>query len=329
MEPYQLLEQELKKWISWGEPVVCSSGTAALHLALEALHLPPGSLVAVPEFTMVACARAVVLAGLKPVFVDCGDDLLMRPELLERLPRDTRAVMAVHIYGRQCNMEAIHQVAAKRGLYIIEDMAEIHGIAPHPETDAACWSFYKNKIVHGEEGGAIAFQTQALADKARKLRNLGFTDAHDFTHCPRGHNYRLANLLAKPILESLSHFQDNLVQRNRVVDYYNQWVPEKWQMPTRQAPWVYDLRISKLTADQQDRIVQRLNSIGIQARHGFKPMSYLREFRSRYHHLNAWRLSQEVMYLPISPGLPEQQVILNASTLIDAYRTSLGPSPIT
>src|SRR5690348_570082 len=105
MEPYEQLEVEFAEWAGVANTVACSSGTSALQLALTALRLPPGSRVLVPEFTMVACARAVVMAGLVPVFVDCDDEGLidvtqLYQRCLDELPD---AVMAVHVYGRQCD----------------------------------------------------------------------------------------------------------------------------------------------------------------------------------------------------------------------------------
>ncbi|MCK9570792.1 DegT/DnrJ/EryC1/StrS family aminotransferase, partial [Candidatus Pacearchaeota archaeon] len=186
MEPYQELEFRFGEWIGNPNTVACSSGTAALHLALEALQLPIHSCVMVPEFTMVACARAVTMAGLHPIFIDCGDDLLLDTKVMQsKTVRHQSAIMPVHIYGRRCSMKAIIDHAKTNNLAVVEDMAEIHGVNPHPESDAACWSFYKNKIVHGEEGGMVAFKEAKHADKARQLRSLGFTQAHDFAHIPR------------------------------------------------------------------------------------------------------------------------------------------------
>lgn len=89
MEAYQRLEKEWAEFngLDSAGMVACSSGTAALHLALEAFRLPPGSEVLVPDYTMVACPRAVAMAGLTPVFVDCDKRLLMDLQLLEKLLR--------------------------------------------------------------------------------------------------------------------------------------------------------------------------------------------------------------------------------------------------
>lgn len=89
MEAYESLEQEFAQWqgLDPRGMVACSSGTAALHLALEALQLPQGSQVIVPDYSMIACPRAVVLADLRPVFVDCDEQLLMDLKKLDEILR--------------------------------------------------------------------------------------------------------------------------------------------------------------------------------------------------------------------------------------------------
>lgn len=307
MEAYQQLEYDLARWSGWDHVVACSSGTAALHLALETMRLPPGSQVIVPNLTMVACARAVSLAGLTPVFADCRDDLLVDPKAVERaITEQTSAVMAVHVYGRPCDMSALSDLAGKHGLKLIEDLAEAHGLPPYPTTDAACWSFYKNKIVCGEEGGAVAFRDPKQAEYARCLRSLGFTPAHDFCHVPRGHNYRMSNLHARPIIQSLLDLRDNVWHRRQAEGCYDRACPPEWRMPPRVAPWVYDFRVRWLTGAQQTRVVRALHAAGVAARHCFKPMNELDEYlRCRavqadpFGHPRAGRLSREVVYLPL------------------------------
>lgn len=303
MEAYQELEHELAKWINYSPEnvVACSSGTAALHLALESLELPLGSKVIVPDLTMVACPRAVTMAGLKPVFVDCDERLLMDPGTIPGI--DYQVIMPVHIYGRQCSMGRIVDWAGRMNAYIVEDLAEGHGIQPHPETDAACWSFYRNKIIAGEEGGAIAFKDPSRAKLARCLRSLGFTDNHDFVHVPRGHNYRMSNAHARLILKSLSALPTNMADRRKQVELYDRYCPDEWRMPPRDVPWVYDLRIPGISHQLQDRIVKDLQEKGIAARHCFKPMSAQEEYCGKDVPVgpHAFLASREVLYLPLTP----------------------------
>lgn len=321
LQPYEVLERRLANWAGYSDPklvVACSSGTAALHLALESMDLQEGMEVLLPDFTMVACARAVTLAGLIPVFVPCGDDLLVTPEILARVIRQrqdqynyrgTCAAMMVHVYGRECDMAGIHRVLEEHfsdALMVIEDLAEAHGVTPHHLTDAACWSFYKNKVVAGEEGGAVAFKSTVHAERGRKLRSLGFTDDHDFTHIPRGHNYRMSNAHASLVLSSLDRYGFNLGKRMLIEHWYNTLCPVEWKMPPRDVPWVYDLRIRGMSADLQNRLVKGLNENGIPARHGFKPMSSQPEYRGKLVYVGnsadmTAAYSKEVIYLPINP----------------------------
>jgi dTDP-4-amino-4,6-dideoxygalactose transaminase len=328
MQPHEQLEHEFGEWAGVKNVVACSSGTAALHLALEALELPRGAKVLVPDFTMVACARAVTLAGLVPVFVDCGEDMLISIDQLEqavyKLNGEAHAIMPVHVYGRRCHMAAIYQLASRFDLYVVEDMAEAHGVPVHPGTDAACWSFYKNKIVAGEEGGAVSFQTTTAAKLARSLRSLGFGDSQDYQHTPRGHNYRLASCLAEKVLKSLGDFGEGGIlgepgrtpidYRRKVEQCYNDWFPTEWKLPHRDAPWVYDIRIPGLHKYQQDMLVEGLNKEGIAARHAFKPMSSQREysgcevFREKRSRGVADVVSQEVIYYPLGSGTTPEMV---------------------
>jgi perosamine synthetase len=352
MEAYEELELELCKWCgvcnnhaSESNMVVCSSGTAALHLALESLMLPEGSGVIIPDFTMIACARAVTLAGLVPIMVDVDDALLMDLDDVDDACKEIgpyahpiSAIMAVHTYGRRVDMEALHMLAQKYSLCVVEDLAECHGVRPHPETHAACWSFYRNKIVHGEEGGAILFagdlesgrSPRELAARARCLRSLGFTGAHDFTHVPRGHNYRLSNTHARLIQDSLAKVSMSLGKRRLIASIYDAHTPLEWRMPNRDVVWVYDLHIPGMVRETQDRVVRSLQERGVQARHGFKPISGQEEYRTlpasgsvsggassprtpylyssclREHGVSiADRMSREVIYLPVQPNVPD------------------------
>jgi len=311
VEPYQKLEREFGNWAGFPQQnmVACSSGTAALHLALAALGLPKRSRVLVPEFTMIACARAVTLAGMEPVFIDCDDRLLLdieRTEFAARYHPNVQAIMAVHIYGRQCDMDRIAQIQSRLGTYVVEDLAEAHGIPVHPTTDAACWSFYRNKIIAGEEGGMVAFRLAIHAEVARSLRCMGFDKRHDFRHVPGGMNYRLANLLAEPILQSLSQVENNLNHRRDIEATYDAATPAAWRMPRRDVVWVYDLRLPGASAADQNRAISALQAEGIAARHGFKPMTSQSEYKQKnYQCLRAYRYSQEVLYLPVVPQIDQ------------------------
>lgn len=274
---------------------------------------------------MVACARAVSLAGFKPVFCDCGEDKnLDADSMIGVMRKNTVAVLCTHVYGRRCNMESVHQTIQTwyPEVLVVEDLSEAHGIQPHPDTAAACWSFYRNKVVSGEEGGAVVFNKrhQDKNQVARELRCLGFNESQDYLHRPRGHNYRLANLLAEPIRQSLREYYENLHKREQVVCWYDEYCPDEWKQGQREVPWVYDIRIRELEEEQLDRLVFQLKTWGIAARHGFKPMTLQKEYEhlgmSLHQQGRAYTLKNEILTLPINPQITEEECKLAFDTIL-------------
>lgn len=331
MQAFERLEVEFARWNGLDPEgmVACSSGTAALHLALEAMELPLGSEIVTSDFNMIAVPRAIALAGHVPTFVDCDERLLMNDRLVPiGDPPHPAALLYVHIYGRACkvpdHVNAFHRVR------IIEDLAEAHGVKPERGTDAACWSFFRNKIVHGSEGGAVWFRDPKHAALARQLRCLGFTERHDFNHVPRGHNYRMSNEHAQLIRLSLLDADENLERRREIEGWYEDRCPRQWKMPARDVVWVYDLRLP--WGGHLDAAVAACRAEGIEARHSFKPMHKQEEFKGcRFVH--KWRsvltgdgerevpnvslAYTRVMYLPVQPGVTTRESVDRAFDVIE------------
>lgn len=311
MQVFERLEKEWGEYVGMDHVVGCSSGTAALHLAIEALKLPLGSRVGVPSLSMIAVPRAVVLAGHIPVPIPCRDDLNIDPT---SIPRDVDALVVVHTYGRRCDMDAVFSYTS---VLVIEDLAEAHTIMPDRRSFAACWSFYQNKIVAGEEGGAVGFNKEVHESSitlCRSLRCLGFTEDHDFWHRPRGHNYRLSNSHAQLILDSLHDIEWNVDTRNRLIEICDTLVDDDLKMPVRQSPWVYDVKTPWVkTWEGQTQLVKQLQTLIPGVRHCFKPVWVQEEFNflitdtipsltySKDQAVNDCRRSQQTIYLPLYP----------------------------
>ena len=114
MDAYRQLEVEYAKHLDVSKCVSVNTGTAALHVALEALQLPEGSKVIVPDFTMYASALAVYYARLTPIFVDCDEDLLIDLDAVEKvIDENTKVLMITHIYGRVVDMDRVMNQIAK------------------------------------------------------------------------------------------------------------------------------------------------------------------------------------------------------------------------
>lgn len=311
VEPYEELEMKFKEWsqIPHGHPVACSSGTAALHLALEACQFPPGSQVIIPEFTMIAVARAVVAAGLVPVPVDIRRDSMdetwtIDPQQIDdKITEKTVAIIACHIYGRLCDMPALMAICQENGLTLIEDAAEAPIPGKNGYAHISCWSFYKNKIIAGEEGGMVMFMDSDKAALAASLRCQGFTEDHDFRHIPRGMNYRMPNAQAKLILTDLEHYTENVEARRVMERWMEQCLPKPpLCYPNRKAravPWVFDFATMVLN-EYQDELVKFCRARSVPLRHSFKPISSQPEFIGHYKHLESYAIANQWVYLPLS-----------------------------
>lgn len=306
MDNYKLLEKHYASYIGTQYGVAVNTGTAALHLALAALGIGPGDEVIVPEFTMIACAWAVTYTGAKPVFVDCGDDLLIDAAKIEaKITKKTKAIMPVHIYGRVCDMGAIMKIAKAHGLRVIEDCCEAQGAMwknkPVGSFDIGCFSFYINKIIPAQEGGFITTNDKTLYLKAQDLKSMAFGAEHNYLHSEIGFNYRMTESQANMALYSLDKVNAFQMKRKEIEGWYDKHINPAYKREKRQVVWVYDI-----DHPHKDALVKFLNEGGIAARHGFKPMSMQPMYLKKGHtKLKAYEHSKKVCYLPVNPLMTE------------------------
>ena len=298
---FEILEQEFAKYNNVNGCVAVNTGTAALHVALEALQLPPNSEVIIPQYTMIATAWAVYYSRLTPRFVDCETDLLININQIENeINSNTKVIMITHVYGRVVNMDAIMKIANKYNLRVIEDAAEAHGCMWNNKKvgsyDIGCFSFYRNKIIHGEEGGAVISNDLDYLNIVKDMKSMSFGTKHDYSHQTIGFNYRMTNSQAQLILNSLYNVDTNIKIRRENQKIYNSMIDPIYHMPDCDVPWVYDIHVPN------NNIVRKLNSLGIAARYGFKPVSISSPFNSNINTTNSLKLSKHIMYLPVGPN---------------------------
>lgn len=289
-----------KNWMTFG--VSCNSGTNAIYLALKALSIGPGDEVIVPEYTMIATAWAVSYTGATPVFVDCTDDLTMDWYKAEHaITEKTKAIINVYIYGRGNCFPKNPLCQIPKDIPIIEDMAEGHGIKP--QGDIACYSFYGNKILTTGEGGMCITNNEELADEMRSLSNMYMDEKRTYLHPKQGHNFRMTNLQAAVGLGQVMRSEEIIAKRELIQCWYDENLPEHVKMPRRDVLWFYDIQ-----TDHQEELKAYLEEWGIPSRYGFKPMSMQPQYLGEYEHLNAYKWSKRILYLPTWTDMTEADV---------------------
>jgi perosamine synthetase len=222
-------EQDFSAYSDCKYGVAVANGTVALHLALAALGIGAGDEVIIPDLTFAATANAVIYTGAKPVIVDvekdswCIDPL----EIEKAITPKTKAIIAVHLYGQPCNMEAILDLAKKKKLFVIEDAAEAHGAEYRGQKvgsfgDIGCFSFYANKIITTGEGGMCVTSDPALEEKMRLLRDHGMNKSKRYWHDEVGFNYRMTNIQAAIGCAQFERINDTLRTRHETEVKYQE-----------------------------------------------------------------------------------------------------------
>lgn len=302
----EFIERFEKAWADYNNMdygVVCSSGTNAIFLALRALGIKEGDEVIVPDFTMVATAWAVSYLGAKPVFVDCNDNLLIDVNLIEqKITSKTKAIIPVHIYGRQCDMDSILDIAKRHNLYVVEDSAEAHGIKP--KGDIACFSLFGNKIITTGEGGICLTNNKDFAEKIAWYRAMCFDPKHTFLHPDIGYNFRMTNVQASIGLGQVENLDFILKKRQQIADWYDELLPKEVLMPKRDVLWMYDINCG----DRMEEVKEKLSEKGIETRYFFKPMSIQPMYKREDVGENALKWSKRGIYLPTYTDLTKEDV---------------------
>jgi dTDP-4-amino-4,6-dideoxygalactose transaminase len=260
--------------------VAVSNCTAALHLALLALSIAPGDLVAVTSYSWPATANVIALCGAVPVFVDIDPRTFnMEPGALERAMRSSgriKAVLPVHAFGGVAAMPEIRAIAARHGVPVLEDAACALGAVLDDRPagmwgDVGCFSFHPRKIVTTGEGGVLITQSAEVATRARALRNHGQDPGAtkpDFV-LP-GFNYRLTEFQAALGLAQLSKLPQLLACHRQLARRYDDWFANSAILPpialeeTAHTYQSYVVLLPTSSAEQRDRVIALLNERGIE-----------------------------------------------------------------
>lgn len=310
----QAFEEAVAHAVGTAHAVAVSSGTAALHLALLALGIGPGDEVVVPAYTFPATANAVELCGGRAVLVDVDPDTFnVDPaEVARAVSARTRAVVAVHLFGRPVDWEAL-QTAVPQEVPLVEDAAAALGARYRGRPCGAlgllgCLSFHPRKIVTTGEGGAVTTDEDELAEAVRSLRHHGLASgaAPDI---PRpGLNYRLPDVLCALGLPQLERLEELLAARERVAGWYAERLEHLVLTPTAAEGDRHGWQAYVVQLDRRDEALAGLRAEGIEAQIGTYAVNRLTAYSDRGAFPGADRAFARALALPFAATLTEDEV---------------------
>ena len=314
-------ESLLARALGTAEAVVVSSGTAAIHLALLALRVGPGDEVIAPAYTFPATANAVELCGARAVLVDVDPEtFLVRPELVaEAISSRTRAVLAVHLFGRPVAWEEL-QTAVPQDVVLLEDAAGALG-ARYRGTPCgalgllACLSFHPRKIVTTGEGGAVTTDEAELADAIRRLRHHGIAPAGPMDISAPGLNYRLSDVLCALGIPQLERLESLLAARERVAGWYTERLGHLVATPSADEGDRHGWQAYVVGLDRRDEALEGLRAEGIEAQIGTYAIHHLSAYRDRGSFPGADAAFGRALALPFATTTTEDEVDRVATAL--------------
>jgi dTDP-4-amino-4,6-dideoxygalactose transaminase len=346
-------EEDFAGYLGCRHAVAANSGTAALHLALDAIGIKEDDAVIVPTMTFAATAEVVLYFKAKPVLIDCQSDTLnLDPDRLEAaITAKTKAIIPVHFGGQSCDMDRILEIAKAYNLKVIEDAAHAlparyHGKKVGTIGDITCFSFYATKTITTGEGGMATTENPEWANRMRVMSLHGISlDAWDrytdkgswyYEIISPGYKYNLTDIAAALGIEQLKRCDEFWEARRRIACHYHEAFADLPEiqipgcMPDMQHAWhlyVIQLNIERLKINRQD-FIKALKDQNIGTSVHFIPLHLHPFYRDRFGYQptdfsQANTVFGRIVSLPIYPGMTEanvRDVIVAVRKLIQEYR---------
>lgn len=322
-------ERDFSVYLGCKFGIATSSGTSALHVALMSLGIRPGDKVITTPFSFVATANAILYVQASPVFSDIDlDNYNLSPEAFRNTLKahpDAKAVIVVHLYGLPAKMPEIMKIAKAHGLAVIEDCAQAHGASINGKKvgtfgDFGAFSFYPTKNMTCGEGGMLTTQDEDLAKKARVLINHG--QKIKYFHDVLGYNFRMTNIHAAIGIEQLLKLPSFNQRRKEIACRYSTEVTNPAFVKSVSLPGVehvyhqYTVRVNNRNIFM-DFLEKRGIGYGIHYPKAIPDQPLYAQGKILGSCSNARKAAEEVISIPVYPGLTEQEVDYIVSSLQD------------
>ncbi len=321
-------QKDLEKYLNVKHVIPVANGTDALQIALMVLDLKPGDEVILPTFTFIATAEVVALLGLTPVLVDVEYDTfnISIDSLKKAITPKTKAIVPVHLFGQNANMDAILEIAKENNLFVVEDACQSigseyifkDGLKMHSGCmgEIGCTSFFpsKNLGCFGD-GGAIFTNNDELAARIRATANHGMVVRyyHDFV----GVNSRLDSIQAAVLEVKLKHLDEYIANRQFAASYYNKAFSNNKKLITpglnTNSTHVFHQYTLKLVDVDRAELIKHLESKGIPAMIYYPvPLHLQKAYQDERYGQGAFpvaeKLCESVVSLPMHTELTFEQL---------------------
>ncbi len=318
-EEVKAFEAEFATCIGASHAVGVASGTDSIQLALRALEVGPGDEVITTAFTAVGTVAAIELAGATPVFADVEPvACTLDPEAVAAAitPR-TRVILPVHLYGAPADLDPLLALAARHGLYLVEDCAQAHGARYKGRRvgtfgDFGCFSFYPTKNLGAlGDAGALVTSDPSLADKARRLRQYGWDDVR--RSVVPGINSRLDALQAAVLRAKLPFLDADNAARARIANAYDAGLAGTGLvLPRARAEDSHVFHLYTVRSPRRDALARFLAARGIETRVHYdmpihRQVAYAGRIRGSEGLPETDRAAREVLSLPMFPELRDDE----------------------
>lgn len=311
----QELEEKLKKYLGVKHIIATTNGTLPLQIAIKALKLK-GEIITTP-FSYVATTASIVWEGCTPVFVDIHPDYLTIDEtkIEAAITPKTSAILATHVFGNPCNVEAIETIAKKHKLQVIYDAAHCFGVTYKGKSifnygDISTCSFHATKVFHTGEGGALFSNSAALNDTLFYHHNFGHKDQESFQGL--GINAKMSELQAAMGLAVLPYMDTIFTERKKVVDFYDKNVDFKKvrKMQLREGTeWNYSYYpVIFKSEEQMLKVKAMLNEQNIFPRRYFYPSLNRLPYINNQNMPVSEFVANRILCLPIFVGLKKYDI---------------------
>jgi perosamine synthetase len=313
-------EERFASYINIKHATAVSNGTVAIHLALIALGIGPGDEVIVPTLTYIASVNAIAYTGATPVFVDSLQSTwqLDTEDVKRKMTSKTKAIMAVHLYGHACNMDALQAICKEYHLFLIEDCAEAIGSTykgKHVGTfgDISTFSFFGNKTITTGEGGMVVTNDETLMDRAVHFKGQGLAKHRQYWHDVIGYNYRMTNICAAIGLAQLEQIDTFLEQKHQVAQWYKNKITNtnvqfhEQDKDVYHSYWMCSILVND--PSKRDGLRDALAQEGIETRPLFYPVHTMPMYSLKFQKYPiAENLGWRGLNLPSYPALTESQI---------------------